>query len=198
MKLDRKTIRRFGIRQNSIFLHHITGELTMHKKLFAAYVILLPFFAPISFAQSFEDGFKNGMSKQRVKEIVDGWNFDFLQEADNTITCYDNPNKGTYRLYQFLFWLYQFLFCKNELYYFRKNYKPLIKNFILIFDKLSSKYGNKIKAYSNIELTSSGETRSILLVWDMTLLRVKLHYWVFETNDSIYVEYEANNACDKR
>lgn len=99
------------------------------------------------------DGFQSGMTKKEVKEILKTWNFDKIDEEENSILAYDTIKTAKR-------W-FSFGFRNNKLYSLQKNFPPSMKNFIFLFNKFTSVYGKPTDSHSEISLGSSGETRSI-------------------------------------
>jgi hypothetical protein len=138
-------------------------------------------------AFSFEvDGFKSGMTKKEVKELLNGWNFDRIQEQEDKfgsyIRAYDIPTKNTYRHYRFQF-------ANDKLILLQKHLFPSMKNFILLFDRLTSLYGKPIDSNTRIELSTYGESHEISFLWHAKSEAIDLSYSVFPNNDAFSITY---------
>jgi len=161
----------------------------MHR-LFVMLAVL--FFLLPSIAHSFDtDGFKDGMSKEEIKKIVATWNFDTIQDENDSIIAFDKPDNGAHRFYQFFF-------CNNKLNYLQKGFEPSMKSYILLFKKLSSDYGTKIRGHSDIYITSNGENRFISLTWELPLESITLTYNIFPTNDDLTIRYQVYGKCKEK
>ena len=150
-----------------------------------AFLFLLAFVAMYSEARPFDvDGFKDGMSRSKVREIIDKGSFNNIEEKDTAISAYDLHHR-----------FYAFNFCKSKLVHLQKYIKPSMKHFIGLFDKLNSAYGKPIDCYVNTPKDSYGESYSISFIWKKNLELVTLTYKVFPKNDQLYITYEAPNEC---
>jgi hypothetical protein len=124
------------------------------------------------------DGFKSGMTKKEVKEMLKGWNFDKIDEEEDSVRAYDTTKTAKR-------W-FSFGFRNNKLTSFQKDFPPTMKNFIYLFNKFTLIYGKPIDSYSDISLDSSGETRSIWFWWKINSEIQQLSYNVFPNNDQLY------------
>ncbi len=97
-----------------------------------------------------------------------------------------------------VFLVYEFHFCQNKLVFYRKDILPSISNLILIVDKLSSKYGNNLKTYTNISMGVTGEERRLSFLWKTTLYRVEISYNIYTNNESLTIRYSVPDNCTKQ
>lgn len=132
------------------------------------------------------DGFKSGMTKKEVKELLNGYNFDKIQEEDDKfgshIMAYDIPTKNTFRHYNFQF-------VNDKLILLQKQLFPSMKNFILLFDRLTSLYGKPIDSKTRIELSTHGESHGISFLWHAKSETIDLSYHVFPNGDDFSITY---------
>ncbi len=142
-------------------------------------------------AYSFEvDGFVTGKSQEEIRNKLTEWNFDRIEEKDNFIRAWDNPDGPTQRLLVFNF-------CNKKLMSIQKDLNPSMKNFILMFDKLSSKYGKPIDSKVDRTIDHIGETNAILFYWRSGKDLITLRYNVFPSNDQLSVSYDNLSKCSK-
>ena len=150
-----------------------------------AFLFLSFFVAMCSEARPFDvDGFKDGMSWDRVKEIISKGNFSNIEEKDAAISAYDPHHR-----------FYAFSFCENKLVHLQKYIRPSMRHFIGLFDEFNSVYGKPIDCYVNTPIDSYGENYSISFIWKKKSELATLTYDVFLENDQLYVTYEAPNEC---
>lgn len=140
-----------------------------------------------SIGRAFEvDGFKSGMTKKDVKESLNGWNFDKIQEEEDKFgshfMAYDIPTKSTFRHYKFQF-------VNDKLILLQKHLFPSMKNFILLFDRLTSLYGKPIDSKTRIELSTHGESHDISFLWHAKSETIDLSYHVFPNGDDFSITY---------
>ena len=148
-----------------------------------AFMFLLFFLAICTEAQPFDvDGFKGGMSRDKVKEILNKGNLSNIEEKDTAISAYDLHHR-----------FYAFNFYKNRLVHLQKYIKPSMKQFIGLFDKFNSAYGKPVDCYINTPKDSYGESHNISFIWKKKLELVTLTYNVFPKNDQLYITYEVPN-----
>jgi len=156
------------------------------------FLLILIFFGIFySNVYSFDvDGFKNGMSQKELRENLNDWKFDKIEERDNFIRAWDIPDSGAKR------W-YVFTFCNTKLNSVQKDIKPSMKNFILLFQKLTSIHGKPIDSHVEMSIDSIGETNSISFHWANGKDLITLSYHVFPNNDQLAVRYENDSKCSK-
>lgn len=157
-------------------------NIKKHLMVLALVSLFLIVFTPQQ-VKSFEvDGFKNGMTKKEVIEILGKSNFDRIEDKEGTITAYDIPTKGTYRYYNFSF-------GNAKLVFLNKNFPPSMKNFIFLFDNFTTLYGKPVDSYTKISLETYGETRRISFMWKTQSETIDLDYSVFPNNDQLSISY---------
>jgi len=125
-----------------------------------------------------EDGFKSGMTKKEVREILKTWNFNKIDEEEDLIRAYDTTKTAKRR--------FVFGFRNNKLFSLQKDFPPSMSNFIYLFNKFTLVYGKPTDSHSEISLNSSGETRSIMFWWRKKFEINQLSYNVFPNNDQLY------------
>jgi len=136
-------------------------------------MFLLFFVAICTEAQPFDvDGFKDGMSRSKAREIIDRGNLSNIEEKDTAISAYDLHHR-----------FYAFNFYKNRLVYLQKYIKPSMKQFIGLFDKFNSAYGKPVDCYVNTPKDSSDKSYNISFIWKKKLELVTLTYNVFPKSD---------------
>lgn len=157
------------------------------KKRLITLLLLILFFLISSFskAQSFDcDGFKNGMTKKEVREILDGWKGYSIDEKPEGISVHLISQPTKFR---------NFFFRNDRLCNYCKSVEPSIKNFIILFNQFTGLYGKPIDSHSEIRIDNDGETRTISFFWRIQSETVRLKYYVFPTNDQLdvmhYTEY---------
>jgi len=160
---------------------------SLSGKLGIVFIIGITIFGyPIALA--FEvDGFKSGMTIKEVKELLNGWNFDRIQEEvdkfGSHLKAYDIPTKNTYRHYNFQFGNDKLILLQKELF-------PSMKNFISFFDKLTALYGKPVDSNTRIEVRADGERREIGFIWHAKSETINLSYTVFPNNDYFSITYD--------
>lgn len=135
-------------------------------------------------------GFKSGMSKQEVKEIIKQMKLDKVREEENSITAYDKPEKESHRFYDLDF-------CKDKLFAVQEGYKPSMKHFIILFKETSDKCGKPIASNPKTFLITEGEVYSLSFSWLKNKEEIGLDYTVFPNNDSLSVNHWDSSVCDK-
>ncbi|MGA2318683.1 MAG: hypothetical protein ABSG71_20240 [Thermodesulfobacteriota bacterium] len=100
------------------------------------------------------EGFKSGMSQKEVENLIRSMNFSKIDIGNNNISAFDIPVTNNSRIYQFVF-------KDNKLIHFKMSFPPSVNNFIFLFDKFISIYGQPVFSTPNIMLSSTGEMRVI-------------------------------------
>lgn len=150
---------------------------------------LLLMLCPLVYA--FEvDGCVTGMSQAEIRNRLAGRNFDRIEEKDNFIRAWDYPDRPTSR------WLV-FDFCNKKLMKVQKDIYPSMKNFILMFDELSSVYGKPTDSQINKTIDSIGETNTISFSWRTGKDLITLRYKVFPDNEQLSLYYDNTSKCAK-
>ena len=132
--------------------------------------------------------FKNGMTRDQVRELLAGWHFDRIQDSAETLLAYDQPEKGTNRQFQFHF-------CNDRLAGFEQAMKPSVRNFIVITNNYIATYGQPIKVDAGVSVISSGEKNSIALNWRKGNEIVGVRYQLLPGSENLSVAYEVPNTC---
>ena len=157
------------------------------KKLFSTIVCWIAVASP---AQAFQlDEFRNGMSRDKLREVLAGWKFDRVQDfSDTTIIAYDQPEKRTFRQYAFTF-------CNDKLVAVQHELKPSLRNFIITSNNYIAKNGQPMKVDTNSSVISTGEKSSIALFWRAAGEVVGIKYSVLPTEEELAIVYEVPNSC---
>lgn len=157
------------------------------QKLFSTIIILIALASP---AQAFQlDEFRNGMSKDQLREVLAGWKFDRVQDfSDTTILAYDQPEKRTFRQYTFTF-------CNDKLVALQHELKPSLRNFIITSNNYIAKNGQPVKVDTNSSVISTGEKSSIALFWRAAGEVVGIKYSLLPTEEELAIVYEVPNNC---
>ncbi len=162
---------------------------------------MLKFFETICFislltfsftAASFEiDDFQSGMDKNKVKELLNNWKFDRIQEfSGNAVIAYDLPEKESFRQFTFVF-------CNDKLVSFEQAIKPEVKNFILMSSNYNKLYGQPAKVEATNNVISIGEKNQLAMFWRKSGDLVGLKIVLLPPNDQIIATYESPNTCWK-
>lgn len=159
----------------------------MMNKSFATVLVLL---AAAGSAQAFQlDEFRNGMSKEKVREVLAGWKFDRIQDfSDTTIIAYDQPEKRTFRQYTFTF-------CNDKLVALQHELKPSLRNFIITSNNYIASNGQPMKVDTNSSVISTGEKSSIALFWRAAGEVVGIKYSILPSEEELAIVYEVPNSC---
>jgi len=123
------------------------------------------------------DGFKSGMTKEEVKEILEGWNFDKVDEEEDLISAYDTSERAQRR--------FVLGFKNSKLNSFQRDFLPSMENFKLLLNKITSVYGRPSESDSETSL-DSGETRKITVRWKRQFEINELCYILFPDNKRLY------------
>jgi hypothetical protein len=135
-------------------------------------------------AHSFEvDGFKSGMSQEKVMDRLNKLNFWKIEREEGFIMAHDDLAKKNMRAYSFNF-------SKGKLTKIQKEFSPSMKHFIILFDKLSTYYGKPIDSHAGSSDGTHGEQYGIEFLWRKELHLITLKYNVFPMNDQLSVLYE--------
>ena len=161
--------------------------LNLLKTLFFIATLLFSFSAV-----SFEvDEFQSGMGKDKVKELLNNWKFDRIQEfSGNTVVAYDLPEKESYRQFTFAF-------CNEKLVGFEQAIKPEIKNFILMSSNYNKRYGQPVKIDASNNVISIGEKNQLAIYWRNAGDLIGLKIILLPPNDQIIALHESPNTCWK-
>lgn len=157
------------------------------KKLIAT-IFMLAGFVPAT--QAFQlDEFRNGMSKEKLREVLAGWKFDRIQDfSDTTVIAYDQPEKRTFRQYTFTF-------CNDKLVALQHELKPSLRNFIITSNNYIASNGQPMKVDTNSSVISTGEKSSIALFWRAAGEVVGIKYSILPAEEELAIVYEVPNSC---
>ena len=141
-------------------------------------------------ALAFEiDQFKSGMSRVQIKEQLDDWNFDSIEDAGPDVTlAFDGVKKETNRLFKFYF-------CSDKLVTFEQSLKGSIKNFVVVTQNYVRQYGQPIKVEAGTNVLSNGEKISMSMYWRFRNEYIGLRYVNLPNGEDLSVSYEVNNNC---
>ncbi len=141
-------------------------------------------------ASAFEvDQFRAGMSRALIKEYLNDWNFDQIEDVGaDLILAYDLPQKQTNRLFKFTL-------CNDKLVAFEQALKPSVKNFVTVTQNYVRQYGQPIKVDAANNVVSNGEKSSMLFYWRIRNYFLGLRYVTLPNGDDLSVVYEINNNC---
>lgn len=158
------------------------------KRVFYAATCLI--FALPTVASAFQvDEFRNGMSKDKLREVLSGWKFDRIQDfSDSVIIAYDQPEKRTFRQYMFTF-------CNDKLVALQHEIKPSLRNFIISANNHIAKHGQPTKVDTNSSVISTGEKSSMALFWRTGGEVVGIRYAILPNEEELAVIYEVPNSC---
>ena len=132
--------------------------------------------------------FKNGMTREQVRELLGSWRFDRIQDSAETLLAYDQPEKGTYRTFRFHF-------CNDRLAAFEQAMKPSVRNFIVIANNYIGTYGQPIKVDAGVSVISSGEKNGMTLYWRKGNETIGVRYQLLPGGEDLSVAYEVPNTC---
>lgn len=141
-------------------------------------------------AHAFEvDEFKSGMSRDKVKEALQSYRFDRVQEfSATTLIAYDQPEKGGNR--QFIF-----DFCNDRLVGLQQEMKPVFRNLIVIVNNYNKTLGQPIKVDTSNNITSAGEKDVLAFYWRKGLDLVGLKYIWMQPVEQLMLQYDTSNNC---
>ena len=157
------------------------------KRLIAlAYFVLA---LPLPAAAFQVDEFRNGMTKEKLRETLVGWKFDRIQDfSDSVIVAYDQPEKKTFRQYTFTF-------CNDKLVALQHEVKPSLRNFIISTNNYIASHGQPSKVDTNSSVISTGEKSSMALFWRTGGEVVGVRYAILPNEEELAVIYEVPNSC---
>lgn len=135
------------------------------------------------------DEFRNGMSKEKLREVLGGWKFDRIQDfSDTTIVAYDLPEKRTFRQYTFSF-------CNDKLVGLQHELKPSVRNFIITANNYIASNGQPMKVDTNSSVISTGEKSTVALFWRAAGEVIGIKYSVLPAEEELAIVYEVPNSC---
>lgn len=157
------------------------------KKLLSALIICGALSSP---AWAFQiDEFRNGMSKEKLREVLAGWKFDRIQDfSDTTVVAYDLPEKRTFRQYTFTF-------CSDKLVGLQHKLKPSVRNFIITANNYIAANGQPMKVDTNSSVISTGEKSTVALFWRTAGEVIGIKYSVLPAEEELAIVYEVPNSC---
>ncbi len=123
------------------------------------------------------DGFRSGMKKEEVKEILKGWDFGRVDEEEDRISAYDTSETSQRR--------FVLGFRNSKLDSFQKDFPPSMENFKLLLNKFTSVYGRPSESDSETSL-DTGETRKITVRWKRRFEINELSYVLFPDSNQLY------------
>jgi hypothetical protein len=142
------------------------------------------------------DGFKSGMSQKEVENLIRFKNFSKIDIGQESISAFDIPVTINSRIYQFVF-------KDNKLIHFKMSFPPSVNNFIFLFDKFISIYGQPVFSTPNIMLSSTGEMRVIRFtffdnlsepnIFDSVTEIIELYLFGESPKASLNVKYQAGS-----
>ncbi len=155
-------------------------------------LVFLIFLAICSEAHSFDvDGFRSGMNRKEVKNMLLKMNFaKIIEEATEITALGDYPLNQNSRFYSFGF-------CDEKLTRLVKSVKGSMKNFITLFEKFSGSYGKLKDSYAKTQVESFGEIKSISFIWAVASEKVTLNYSIVPKSEGINLIYETNKKCSQ-
>jgi len=161
----------------------------MNRKQTFACLLLLTLSYPV---HAFEvDEFKSGMSREKVKETLNSWNFDKIQDfSQETLIAFDLGSKGTNRQLVFSF-------CNDKLVSFEQEVKPSLKIFINTVNKFNAKYGQPSKIEADTGVISTGEKNTLALFWRNGIDTIGIRMLLLPSNDQILLSHQTPNNCWK-
>jgi hypothetical protein len=124
------------------------------------------------------------MSKAQVKSLIKSFSYGY-GEADNIIARKDNYSR-----------FYSLNFCKDKLVLVQKELNASVKEFIILFDQLTSIYCKPMDSHTSIgTLESIGSRYAISFFWLSGVEIINIDYTVFPKNDHFSITYEIKNDC---
>ena len=150
---------------------------------------LLAFFAAMP-ARAFEvDAFKNGMSKDEVREALKTYTFDRIQEfSAQTLIAYDQPEKGSNR--QFVF-----DFCNGKLTGLQQQMAPSLRNVTIVLNSYITKYGQPYRVSAQSSVTSIGDKNELAYYWRKGLDILGVKYSETLPVEQLLLQFDTQNNC---
>lgn len=152
-------------------------------------IILAVFFIAMP-SRAFEvDVFRNGMTKDQVREALKSYTFDRVQEfSTKTLIAYDQPEKGTNR--QFVF-----DFCNDKLSGLQQDMAPSMRNVTIVLNNYITKYGQPFKVDAQSSVTSIGDKNEILFYWRRGLDIFGIKYNETMPVEQLVLQFDTPNNC---
>ncbi len=132
--------------------------------------------------------FKNGMTRNEVKESLKSWRFDRVQDSAEILLAYDLQDKNSNRSMRFHF-------CNDRLTMLEQAMKASSRNLIIITDKYLATYGQPMKVDAGVGVISSGEKNTLAMHWRKGNDIVGLRYQQLPGGEALSVSHEVSNTC---
>lgn len=140
-------------------------------------------------ASAFEVGeFKNGLTRDQVREMLTSWRFDRIEDSAETLLAYDLPERNSNRSFRFHF-------CNDRLVILEQAMKASVRNFIVITNNYLVTYGQPMKVDAGVNVISSGEKNRLTMNWRKGNDIIGIRYQQLPGGEDLAVVHEVSNTC---